>query len=414
VPHYREALYERLMASDRADYWIVAAAHPSEAMRTVRYPNGWRWIDAPARPIPGTGGRAVWQWGAASAGWSRRFDTVLMMANPRDPALWLCALGARLTGKRLLMWTHGYKRSGTPMLHRIRSLWHALAHGLLLYGHFGKAMCIRHGDPPEKCHVVYNAVNYDRQRTERHRLTPDRVAGVRRELLGESDGPVVICISRFYRRKRIDLLLEALAKLRERHHVDAQLLLVGEGEALEPLVAQADRLGISTSVHFVGSSYDEPRTAELISLADLCVAPTHIGLTAVHAMAYGVPVVTDDDLENHGPEFEAIIPGRTGAFYRAGRADDLAEVMARWLLPTPRKDDVGAECIRIVERFYTPQVQAEAIERAVAGEAADDLRVAWSSAVTEARRSASRPPSRAAEGRFDRPSRTSQGHDPSP
>jgi glycosyltransferase involved in cell wall biosynthesis len=386
VPHYRASLYQRLMSSDRAEYWIVAAAHPSESMHTVPYPNGWRWIDAPTKDIPGSGGRALWQWGAVRAGLSPRFNAILMMANPRDPALWLCAIAAKITGKRLLMWTHGYKRSGTPLLHRVRRCWHALADALLLYGHFGKVMCIRHGDPPEKCHVVYNSLDYDRQKAERDRLTDQRRADVRRELFGESHGPVVICISRFYQRKRVDLLLDAHAKLRQGHGIDAHVLLVGEGDALNSLQSQTERLGTGDSVHVVGPSYDEHRTAELISIADLCVAPTHIGLTAVHAMAYAVPVVTDDDIENHGPEFEAIIPGRTGAFYCAGCADDLAHVMAQWLLPMPRRREVANECIRMVERFYTPAVQAEAIERAVAGKPADDLCAAWASADMHASR----------------------------
>src|SRR5688500_11762879 len=102
VPLYREGLYDVLMASPGFEFTIVAAAQPIVRMGTVPFPGrpGWRWIDAPTRWVPLTRRKSVWQWGAVKAGFSRRHDAVMMMAVINDPCMWLCALGARLTGKR--------------------------------------------------------------------------------------------------------------------------------------------------------------------------------------------------------------------------------------------------------------------------------------------------------------------------
>lgn len=364
VPHYRTALYTILMGSECASYHIVAAA-PRNAQSPVRSENDWPWTDAPARRIPGTGGRSVWQWGAVKAGFSRRFDTILMMANPRDPSLWVCTIAARLTGKRVLMWTHGPKsRRAAQQL--VRRLWHRLATTLLFYGHRGRMLSVKAGDPPDKCHIVYNSLDYDRQRTLREAITSQRIRAVRDELFGRRDVPIIICICTLYPDKRVDVLLRAQAAL-HRRGLETRVLIVGDGQMRSNLEPLANELGVASLVRFYGPCYDERRTAELMCSADLCVIPSAVGLGAMHSLAYGVPIITDGDLDTQSPEVEAIVPGRTGDLCRPD-PEELATTIGAWLDAHPTRDGVADECIRMIERFYRPQVQAAAIERAVAGE----------------------------------------------
>ena len=73
------------------------------------------------------------------------------------------------------------------------------------------------------------------------------------------------------------------------------------------------------------------------------------------------------------PEAEAIIPGITGNFFTLGDVADLARVSGLWLRRDKGKAETSAACIAIVERFWSPTFQQEAIERAVMGYPADDL-----------------------------------------
>jgi glycosyltransferase involved in cell wall biosynthesis len=371
VPHYRAALYTILMQSTRASYHIVAEA-PPDSPSIDQFPRDWPWTNAPIHTIPGTGGRSVWQWGAVKTGCSRRFDTVLMMANPRDPGLWLCAIAARMTGKRVLMWTHGPK-SAAAARQLFRRLWHRLATTLLFYGHRGRTLSVQAGNPPGKCHVVYNSLDYDRQRELRGAMTPARIAAVRDELFGRHDVPVIICICTLYAEKRVDVLLRAVPVLRQRG-LEPRLLIVGEGQMRRQLERLSEELDIAPSIRFYGKCYSEPRTAQLMCSADLCVIPSAVGLAAMHSLAYGVPIITDGDLDTQSPEVEAIVPGRTGDLCPPN-PEDLAAAIGAWLDAHPTRDDVADECIRMVERFYRPQIQAAAIERAVAGEPPVDMSV---------------------------------------
>ena len=48
-------------------------------------------------------------------------------------------------------------------------------------------------------------------------------------------------------------------------------------------------------------------------------------ILAIHALAYGTPVITHDDLDRQMPEVEVISEGLTGAFFKHGDVADLAE-----------------------------------------------------------------------------------------
>jgi glycosyltransferase involved in cell wall biosynthesis len=102
------------------------------------------------------------------------------------------------------------------------------------------------------------------------------------------------CVALFRPRKGIEVLLDALAMLREEGH-DVALRAVGtfESEAYrQSLLAYAARLGLNPYVTWVGFSSDVP--AELARL-DLFALPSLFGegmpMVVIEAMAAGVPVV---------------------------------------------------------------------------------------------------------------------------
>jgi glycosyltransferase involved in cell wall biosynthesis len=167
-----------------------------------------------------------------------------------------------------------------------------------------------------------------------------------------------------------------VAELKTRD-VFVNVLIVGDGEDRPGLESLARELDVADRVRFYGPCFEEPRTAELFTASDVCVAPDAIGLTAMHAMAYGTPVITCDDPARHGPEFEAIIPGKTGELFRPEDAPDLARTIEMWLARATEQPDVEASCISLIERFYHPDVQAAIIERAVDGDPANDFAAAW-------------------------------------
>ena len=359
--HYRAAIMQTLLASEAIDYFLISDLHePSNEIEAWEPPKDrWRWS-----PCFRLGANFIWQKGLLRLAMQPETDAIIFLGNANFLSTWCSAGLARLLGKRVLFWTHGWVRDERGLKRLVRNLFYRLAHGLLLYGKRAKAIGIRNGFPKENLYVIYNSLDYRHQSELREAIERSRLSSIRNQFFKNAACPVLICTGRLNKLKRIDLLLDAMFLLLD-EGLHTSLLLVGEGPEEAALRARALERGLS--VHFFGACYEEERLAELIMSANLTVSPGQVGLTAMHSLAYGVPVVTHDDVHNQMPESEAIVPGKTGDLFRHGDVVDLAEVLKRWIHRPWPDATARQECIAIMERFYNPQYQANIIARAVAG-----------------------------------------------
>jgi glycosyltransferase involved in cell wall biosynthesis len=367
-PHYRKAIVEQLARSTCADFTFIGDDH--EYLHSIEPAKLSGAVKFQLAPTHHVGGPFMWQWGAFTACLNPAWDTVIMHAVPHWPCTWMGALAARLLGKRVFFWGHGYLSRPQGLKGIIRRLFYALPHQHMFYGRFSKAHALQCGWPAQKLHVIYNSMDLAEQLAAKEKVTADRPAEIRRQLFGSDQMPVVACTTRLIAMRRLDLLVDAMALLKERG-VTANLLLVGDGPERAKLQTQAAACGVP--VHFEGACYDEGRLAELLLATSVTVAPSRIGLTAIHSMTYGVPVVSHDDPDDQGPEWEAIVPGKTGSHYAKGDVNSLADAIAQWIQSPYPTAAVKESCRAIIHRFWNPEYQRRAIERAVCGSPADDL-----------------------------------------
>ena len=59
------------------------------------------------------------------------------------------------------------------------------------------------------------------------------------------------------------------------------------------------------------------------------VSPGNVGLTAMHALVYGIPVISHSNAAAQMPEFEAITPGLTGELFKENDVFSLCESLTR-------------------------------------------------------------------------------------
>lgn len=368
-PHYREAVLRELLASPHYDYLLVGDRNdPDGGIKA--------WDDIPSKhflsaPIRKLGSRFYVQSGLIRLALRRDIDAIIFLGNPYFLSTWASALCARITGKKVFFWLHGWIQLESGPKGIIKDSFYRLSHGLLLYGHHAKSIGLKRGFPQDRLHVIYNSLDYERQKRIRASVIEIELAHLRRELFpNTTELPIVICTSRLTSVRRLDLLLEALKVLRDAGW-PVNLLLVGDGPERTRLEATASKYQLSS--HFYGSCYDESVLARLIMASNVTVAPGKVGLTAMHSLAYGVPVITHDDPEDQMPEWEAIQPGKNGDLFLRDDPIDLARAIRQWTSSTKVPQEVQFECYRMIDRFYNPQFQRLAIERALDGLPADDL-----------------------------------------
>ncbi|GAB3616249.1 hypothetical protein GCM10027416_08060 [Okibacterium endophyticum] len=112
-------------------------------------------------------------------------------------------------------------------------------------------------------------------------------------------------------------------------HPDIEATIVGEGDALESLRERAAREELP--IRFLGAIHDSNELEGVFENATLVVAPAAIGLLAVDALQYGVPVVYPDSPMRNGPETEALTEGVNALSFDPTTPDALASAVEEWL-----------------------------------------------------------------------------------
>lgn len=374
-PHYRAPVMTDLIERGRHDYLLVADKEfYRSSIKSWKIPEHYPFIETRSwylGPMSRWGCPKIFvQRGLVRLALRRDLDCIVYLGNSFYPSTWVSALLAKATGKRVLFWTIGWMGDEAGVKRWIRKTFHAMADGLLLYGHDAKMKCLKDGLSPEVLHVIYNSLDYERQRPIREKFSrPAGTREIRMRLFGNTD-PMVICTTRLTAHRRLDLLLQSLAVLRKRG-TRVNLLLVGDGDLRSSLEELAARLEVP--VHFYGAEYREEVLGPLVMSANALVAPGMVGLAAMHALGYGTPVVTHSDPDDQAPEYEAIQPGITGTLFEPNNVESLADAIATWTGSEDISSDTRRRCCEVTERFYNPAFQRRAIERAVDGQAADDL-----------------------------------------
>jgi glycosyltransferase involved in cell wall biosynthesis len=108
-----------------------------------------------------------------------------------------------------------------------------------------------------------------------------------------------------------------------------QLVVIGDGPDRGRLVSLAAELGVADRVRWQGEIYEELDIAPWFLSATCFVYPGSIGLGLIHALAYGLPVITHASSECHNPEIAAMRHEHNGLMFAKGSAEDLARQVRR-------------------------------------------------------------------------------------
>lgn len=150
--------------------------------------------------------------------------------------------------------------------------------------------------------------------------------------LRDGQPPVFVHTSNMMPWKRLDLLLDAFADLRQRH--DARLLIIGEGPGRAHAREQIQRLGLSACAESVGWVEDPLQFAARAWAFVLPSDEEGYAQVLTEAMSAGCPVITTD-AQGGGPRF-VTSDGRHGMLVPMGDRARLAETMADMMRPDVR------------------------------------------------------------------------------
>lgn len=297
------------------------------------------------------------------------FDAVVFLANPNFISTWIAAIVARVLGVKVIFWAHGILDPNRTKKNLIRSIFFSLADACYFYGYRAKENAMRYPwIKKDRIFVGFNSLDYDGQLVVRKRM----LAGGAETIVESrylTETIRLVCISRLTKKCEYELLIRAVSKVEIELNIRFEITFIGDGP--ERLMLESLSSSLDVASKFIGTVYDESRIGEIVFHADAVVSPGKVGLTAVHALMYGTPVITHSSWPDQMPEVEAIVEGVTGHFFEKGSVKSLAEALRKLTkIDRKRRAVVREACFVMVDRIYNPENQTAILKNAIDGKVA--------------------------------------------
>lgn len=167
----------------------------------------------------------------------------------------------------------------------------------------------------------------------------------------------LLFLSRIHVKKGIELLINAVAELKEEMN-DYQVLIVGEGDVdyIAGLKNLAKQKGVDDIVQFKGGAYGDAKW-DLYRNADVFVLPTYsenFGIVVAEALASGTPVITTT-----GTPWEELSSKHCGWWVPCTQEDITYAIRSAINVTDDKLRILGQNGRRLVEERYSAEVIAQ-------------------------------------------------------
>ncbi|MEZ8107178.1 glycosyltransferase family 4 protein [Vibrio cortegadensis] len=360
---YRIPLYEALSNFDDMEFELIYSTNDDSLPNEK--PTSFRGEYLPMKRF--RVGRRVLMWHSAQWSLVNDNDVVILSWDLQYLSLIPSLIKARMLGVKTILWGHGYSKNDSKIRKFLRDSVGRLANGLLFYDYHTADSFIKEGWNKHEIFVAPNSLDQKEIQYARA-LWLNSHDCLEQFTIDNSltDKENIIYIGRVYSENRLDLLIHAIKHLKYQNR-SVQLLIIGkENEHTDELKVLAKRLGVTNDIKWLGAIYDEKEIAPYMLSSSLCCYPSNVGLSVMHAMGYGVPVLTNDNIKSHNPEIYVIDDGINGIFYKENDAVDLANKINEFFI-SEKKHELGINGRRKMLSEYTMGNMANGFYKCIRG-----------------------------------------------
>lgn len=359
---YRVPVFRQL--ANRPGIDLLVAYGNERGIQNVK-PEGFKAVEVPLseRSVLGS----TMRWHSAHYKFAKRSkaDVVVLSWSTRYLTLVPALIRARWNNVGAVLWGHGYSKTETPLREQARGAIADFADAVMFYNHTTAQRFIDRGfSSPERVFVALNTLDTSgiEEAKRLWQSDPARLQAFRQEK--KLTGPVVLFVSRLNADNRVDMLVRAAA-IMHKTIPDLKVVIVGSGPEAEALKSLAGSLGVGDVVHFAGAVYDERELAPYFLSAGVYCYPVNIGLSLIHAMAYGLPVVTSDRMTAQNPEIEAFREGVNGCCYQDGSVEAMAKLLGSILSDAGLRERLGRGAMATVTQDFNVSKMVDGMEAAI-------------------------------------------------
>jgi glycosyltransferase involved in cell wall biosynthesis len=303
------------------------------------------------------------QWDGARLG---ACDVLVLSWDAQYVSLIPALIRARFNRIKTILWGHGYSKDEAWYRKRIRNGIARLADALVFYDFVTAKKFLDAGWDQAKIYVAPNSLDQAEIQKARSEWLeePDRLARFQSEngLAGRTN---IIYIGRIYKENRLDLLIKALPQIKAATP-NIRILIIGrENQTASALQSLAKKLDVADSIRWLGAIYDEEKIAPYMLSSKLFCYPANVGLSIMHAMGYGLPILTGDNIISHNPEIGILKNGGNGCLFPHADVNALAARMNELLASPERLAFMGVAARTEVLNSFTTKKMADGFMSAI-------------------------------------------------
>ena len=328
IPDYRVPLFNGLANQKNLILTVFASKSFPQSPDTSKHLFEFSYVECSTKSF--LNANFFWQIGKSIPDELGPNDAIVLSGNIRLLSNIPLIAKAKLRRIPIVWWTHARSSSSSLFWYWIRRrIIHIVADTVLLYTDAEKKTFLKNWDGPPVW-AANNALDTKPIDSEKRKWTPEKIKEfkIKNKI---TDKKLIIFSSRLYENKKIELLIKAVSEIKS-HLPNIYLVIIGDGPHAEHLKAMVRTLQLDGHVRFMGKLYEENQLAPWFLASELFVYPGPIGLSILHAFAYGLPVITHDNPSKHEPEFFALEPGFNGFTFRYGDYLSMAECIKQYLV----------------------------------------------------------------------------------
>lgn len=355
IPEYRVALFNGLaeLYGDRIEIWAAPKVGHDVSQSLTRMKFDY---SHPFRRI----GPFSWQCGLSLRGLAKG-DVVVVCGDLHQlSSLWMAAC-ARLRGIRVVWWGHHKTATSKPLGVRVRLMVaRILSDVVLCYTRTGISYLEERGFARGKVFATGNTIDQEPiKRAIEGFDVKDRFEG----------RPGLLCCSVLREKVHLDLLLKAMSDERLK---DVVLAVIGDGPKRRAYEDAAWKYGVADRVRWIGVTRDQMVMAPWFLSAKAFVYPGAVGLSILHAMSYGLPVIVHGNAEHQMPEFEIMEDDKTGLCFDENDERSLADTIVRLLADEHKRMEMSRYSQKVAFEQYSMDQMIANFASAIEGAAKED------------------------------------------
>jgi glycosyltransferase involved in cell wall biosynthesis len=349
IPLYREPIFRRLSECEGLQIKVCASRTVPGIDNLSSVENGAKYADLEHPCIGWLGDRILWQR-------KMRLDTdmiegdVLVVCGDMHyfsniPLIWMA--WKRKVG--IVWWGHGFAKNRNRFKDFLTRFNMRLVDVRLLYTDKEVDNYRKLGFPANKLFSTNNALDVEPIHQAIVSWTPERLAefSERHRIAGKH---VLLFCGRRICTVDLPLVFSALKRMNSIN--DKYILaIIGPDESGKALGESARCLGLGDCVRWLGPIFDQSDLAPWFLSAKCFVFPGSIGLSLIHAFAYGLPVILPDCI--HNPEISVFRNGENGFYYSDGNEDDLIQKILLIVSDSQLRHDMSNSARNSVENHLS-------------------------------------------------------------